>query len=401
MRIIGLGVKHGCHPIKAPVQADPDDGCVTAVHNRIFRPRPVPLGGARNRALSSGFAEKSHRYDAAYGEAGPMSVSPEFSTGAPAALSAFLRGVERRGAVLAELQTGDAASGDAALAMAMRRFRAEAEGLAMAEWPRRFWALLLAQPELLQRTRVAVPIEATDRLGELGGGPRAALLLRVAAGLSDEDAAQVLGVSLPTYRMALQRALPRHEDGRADASSWQPLREQIHRRIKTLAPDRLVRLASMREAVLRGEGAPKTGANAARDAAAPRPRWLMPVLWALLALCVLALVATFQPWGALRSGAAPGQVHVEPLPEAEAPAAHYDTRTALIAHRDFALLADPQGEAAAHDLPFNSWLAAQQAAGIEQPTPPADVPQDEALPPTPAPDPAGIGETGAETADAP
>lgn len=331
-----------------------------------------------------------------------MSVSPEFSTGAPAALSAFLRGVERRGAVLAELQTGDAASGDAALALAMRRFRAEAEGVPMAEWPRRFWALLLAQPQLLQRTRVAVPIEATDRLGELGGGPRAALLLRVAAGLSDEDAAQVLGVSLPTYRLALQRALPRHEDGRADTSSWQPLREQIHRRIKTLAPDRLVRLAAMREAVLRGEGSSPQAADQAANGAAPRPRWLMPLLWGLLALCVLALIATFQPWGSLLGGgAAPGQVHVEPLPEAEAPAAHYDTQTALIAHRDFALLADPQGEAAAQDLPFNSWLAAQQAAGIEQPTPPADVPPDEALPPTPAPDPAGIGETETETADAP
>lgn len=330
-----------------------------------------------------------------------MSVSPEFSTGAPAALSAFLRGVERRGAVLAELQTGDAGSGDAALAMAMRRFRAEAEGLPMAEWPRRFWALLLAQPQLLQRTRVAVPIETTDRLGELGGGPRAALLLRVAAGLSDEDAAQVLGVSLPTYRLALQRALPRHEDGRADASSWQPLREQIHRRIKTLAPDRLVRLASMREAVLRGDGAASQAPMQAGNAPS-RPRWLMPLLWSLLVLCALALMATFQPWSSLPGGgAAPGQVHVEPLPEAEAPGAHYDTRTALIAHRDFALLADPQGEAAAHDLPFNSWLAAQQAAGIEQPTPPADVPQDEALPPTPAPDPAGIGETEAETADAP
>lgn len=318
----------------------------------------------------------------------------------PPALSAFLRGVERRGAVLAELQAGDAAAGDAALTEAMRQFRPEAGSLPMADWPRRFWALLLAQPRLGQRTAVAVPIEATDRLGELGSGPRAALLLRVAAGLSEEEAAGVLGVSLAGYRLALQRALPHHADGRADPLAWQQLREQIHRRIKTLPPDRLVRLSSAREAVLRGDGAAASAEVASGTTA--RPRWLMPLLWGLLALCVLAMAATFLPFG---RGNVDGvgsnrRVDVEPLPEADSPASTYGDEAAMVTHRDFALLADPHGEAAAQDMDFNSWLAAQQAAGVTAPTPPPDIPMQEDVAPSPVTH--GIAaETQAETEDAP
>lgn len=329
-----------------------------------------------------------------------MSASSAFSRpGAAPALSAFLRGVERRGAVLAELQAGDATAGDAALAGAMRRFRDEAGDAPMASWPTRFWTLLLAQPQLQQRKEVAVAIEATDRLGELGSGPRAALLLRVAAGLSEEEAAEVLAVGLPAYRLALQRALPHHADGRADPLAWQQLREQIHRRIKTLPPDRLVRLSSAREDVLRGIG-PAVEA-APEPAAQDRPRWLVPLLWTLLVLCVLGLAATFWPWSAPGYGADPaGRVQVEPLPEPDSPASRYGEETASVTHRDFAMLADPATETAAKDLAFHSWLAAQQAAGIHVPTPPADVPVEENVAPSPMEH--GIAsETEAETADAP
>ncbi len=329
------------------------------------------------------------------------SASP--GPGAPPALSAFLRGVERRGAVLAELQAGDAAAGDAALAGAMRQFRDAAGSVPMAEWPQRFWALLLAQPQLQQRTAVAVAIEATDRLGELGGGPRAALLLRVAAGLSEEEAAGVLAVGLPSYRLALQRALPHHADGRADPVAWQQMREQIHRRIKTLPPDRLVRLSSAREAVLRGVG--PTVPTSEALAAPKRPRWVLPLLWALLAICALGLAATFWPWGTSLDGTgASGRVEVEPLPEADSPAARYDEQVAIVAHRDFAQLADPRAEAAMQDLEFHSWLAAQQAAGVHVPTPPADTPVEESVAPSPT-QPGIASETGTEaeteTTDAP
>lgn len=303
---------------------------------------------------------------------------------------------------MAELQAGDATAGDAALAEAMRAFRSDAESTPMAAWPQRFWTLLLSQPHLRQRTEVALAIEATDRLGELGSGPRAALLLRVAAGLSDEEAAEVLGVPDPSYRLALQRALPHHPDGRADPAAWQQLREQIHRRIKTLPPDRLVRLSSAREAALRGQAQATSAPDGPAAVSRSRRRWLLPVLWALLVLCTLALAATFWPWGSGGIGSyAPSRVQVQPLPDEEAPASRYGDELAVVTHRDFALLADPQGEADAGDLEFRSWFAAQQAAGVERPAPPLDQPGQEAIQPSPVPADNGVGETETETSDAP
>ncbi|KIQ97686.1 hypothetical protein TI01_0766 [Lysobacter sp. A03] len=287
---------------------------------------------------------------------------------APAALAAFLRGVERRGAVLAELQCGDATTGDAALAAAMRQFRQEAGATVMDDWPRQFWAVLLAQPALKQRTPVAIAVDATDRLGELGSGPRAALLLRLAAGLDEAGAAAVLGVRTQTYRLALQRGLPHHPDGRADPHAWQALREQVHRRIKTLPGGRLDRLATAREAALSG-GSTATAAASSIDrssAIRARPAWLMPLLWTLLALCVLAMALTFlpssgNPGGAARAVDASGALDEQP------PASRYSEEAAAVMHRDFDLLADPQGVAAAVDLPFHAWLAAhsEQLSSVE------------------------------------
>lgn len=278
---------------------------------------------------------------------------------APAALAAFLRGVERRGAVLAELQCGDADAGDAALARAMRRFRGEAGALAMGAWPRRFWALLLADPALRRHHAVVLELDATDRLAELGSGPRAALLLRLAAGLEDADAAAVLGIAEPGYRLALQRALPHHRDGRADPQAWRRLGEQVHRRIKTLPPPRLVRLSRAREAALAGASDPVDAASPAPGFVRSRPRWLLPLLWTLLVLCAAAFAATFW-WrtAALLDGPGPGQAWQRELPVAD-PASRYGLDAALVSHRDFELLADPQALAAAEQLGFHSWLAAQ------------------------------------------
>ncbi len=277
---------------------------------------------------------------------------------APAALAAFLRGIERRGAVLAELQCGDVGNGDVALAAAMRGFRAAAAALPMADWPATFWTRLLAQPQLRHRTPLALPLDATDNLAELGSGPRAALLLRLAAGLGEADAAAVLGVAEPTYRLALRRALPHRSDGSADSEAWQRLRDQVHHRIKTLPPGRLLRLARAREAALLGE--PVAPVQRDQEAVGAAPRWLLPVLWTLLTLCVGALAATF--W---RSGPEPWsvedmRVRRRALPPAEAPASGYGREAGLIAHRDFALLTDPMAEANTRDLDFYSWLAAQQ-----------------------------------------
>lgn len=278
------------------------------------------------------------------------------------ALAAFLRGIERRGAVLAELQAGDADAGDAALATAMRQFRDEAGALPMGEWPQRFWSTLLGQPQLRRRVPVALPLDATDRLDELGSGPRAALLLRLAAGLEEDAAAAVLGIERASYRLALQRALPRDAGDRADPRRWEQLREQVHRRIKTLPPQRLARLTAARETALRASaGTVPPQPRMARVPRAPtgRPRWLLPLLWSLLGLCAAGFAATF--WWPLvphYRGVEPGHVRQQSLPE-EAPAARYSRAAALVSHRDFELLADPAGEAQAQSLAFHSWLLAR------------------------------------------
>ncbi len=279
---------------------------------------------------------------------------------APPALAAFLRGVERRGAVLGELQCGDASTGDAALATAMREFRAEAGRLPMDQWPRRFWSLLLTQPGLREHPPLAMELDATDCLASLGDGPRAALLLRLAAGLEPAEAAAVLGIAEPTYQLAVQRALPRHADGRADPQAWQRLGDQVRRRIKTLPPPRLVRLGRNREAALAGmAGNGETGVPARAVANRRSPGWLPVVLWALLGLCVLAFAATFWPDTARwLDGSARGTPGQSELP-AEAPASRYGAEAGLVSHRDFALLADPQGLAESEQLAFNSWLVDQ------------------------------------------
>jgi len=289
---------------------------------------------------------------------------PRAGATAPAALAAFLRGVERRGAVLAELQAGDANAGDAALATAMLRFREGAALQPMAEWSQRFWSLLLAQPPLRQRVPVAIALDATDRLADLGQGPRAALLLRLAAGLPEDEAAAVLGIAEPSYRLALQRALPHKPDGSADPQAWQQLREQVHRRIKTLPPDRLVRLSRAREAALAGTAA-TAAAAVTRSPTAKRPRWLLPVLWIGVVACVVTLALTFWwPFGSAFNellGADDRRVHISPLPAADAPALRYSRDAGLVTHRDFALLSDEAGERLARELDFYSWLAAQDA----------------------------------------
>ncbi|HEU4812728.1 MAG TPA: DUF3106 domain-containing protein [Xanthomonadaceae bacterium] len=289
--------------------------------------------------------------------ADPHAAPPDRAPGAnpaavPAALSAFLRGIERRGAVLAELQCGDPVAGDAALAAAMRAFRTVGPGEPMARWPLRFWALLLATPQLRRPFPGARGDEDALWLTQLTPGPRAAILLRLAAGLDEGDAAHALAIARPVYRRALRRALPRREDGRADPAAWLRLRAHVHRRIKTLPNDRLSVLARLREDAL-------TGRHFVPPAAVPpaHPRWVGTALRAGVAACAFLFVASFFPWWRLG-----GELRKEALP-IEAPAARFDEQTALLTHRDFALLADPEGAALAEDLAFLSWLSTQPEVG--------------------------------------
>src|SRR4249919_145721 len=227
-------------------------------------------------------------------ESDPMSPATlSESAAAPAALAAFLRGVERRGAVFAELQCGDAGCGDAALAAAMRAFREGAAANPINDWPCRFWTLLLVAPVLRRPAPEAAWPDALSGLARLGTGPRAALLLRLVAGLHETQAAAALGVAPPTYRLALQRALPRHANGSPDEGAWHALAEATQLAIRQLPPTRLARLAEVREAALQHRRPPASMGRRRPAAAGSRPRWLLPALWAGVAACAMAFVASF------------------------------------------------------------------------------------------------------------
>lgn len=278
----------------------------------------------------------------------------------PAALPAFLRGVERRAAVLAELQCGDAMAGDAAVAAAMRAFQAGAGRLPLAQWPLRFWTLLLATPQLRRTAPVANRDAEWHGLAALGNGARAALLLRLAAGLDAQTAAAALAVAPARYQQALADALSRH--GADGPEAMQRLEDVLQQRLRQLPASRLVQLAQLRERALLGTPEP-----APRRATGRPARWLLPLRLGV-AVCAVALAATFL-WPALLSsgfgarlrGGANAPTRSEALPPAEAPAARFDADFAAITHRDFVLLADPEGLRQAQALPLLAWYAAELA----------------------------------------
>src|SRR5690606_9991003 len=233
---------------------------------------------------------------------------------AHAALTAFLRGVERRGAVLAHWQGGNAGAGDAALAATLRDFQAVAAATAFAPWPRRFWAMLLAAPQPRDRSGEADP-GLPPAVAALGTGPRAVLLLRLVAGLAEADAAAVLGIGRSSYRLALQRALPRREDGSPDTAAWQALSAAAREAVRTVPEERLARIRMLRD----GARLPAATPGRARGPG-QRRGWLWPATLLAVAAVAAALAATW--WGPWLPPAAPGPgngIRSEPLPAADPP----------------------------------------------------------------------------------
>lgn len=290
---------------------------------------------------------------------------------APAALTAFLRGVERRGALFAELLAGDAATGDELLAQAMRAFRGEAARVPFTGWPARFWQCLLGVPALRQAPAATAWPDAFAFLADIGRGPRAALLLRLVAGLSEADAAAALGIARPTYRLALQRALPHRADGEPDAEAWRALADAAQDATRTLAPERMARIAREREAAVAGERRPAAEPKpVATDTQPVRPRWVWPATGVVI-VATLAALATTVPWPHAAGDDGEPRIRAEALPPASAPAATYDDAARVLTHPDFDLLLDAQPESAAADPAFHAWLAAEAAgeAGAAEPLP--------------------------------
>lgn len=309
---------------------------------------------------------------------------------APAALAAFLRGVERRGALFAQLQCGDAEHGDAALATAMRAFAGQAPSQPMADWPRGFWQKMMASPALHRPPAGASWPGAVAHLATLAPEDRQALLTRLAAGLPEDEAVEVLGLDMTRYRAALAAACPTDAAGQPDAAGWRALAEAIQQQMRDLSLERLARLARLREAALKPEAPvsrlprPEMQAPATRIpavAATPvRGRWRRWAVVATVLACAGGLAVTFfDPWGMFgrtgdsledvgRTGlglAEEPDIEQEALPPAEAPAATMAADQVLALHPDLDLLLDPESETLSNDAAFHAWYL----AGTRQPLP--------------------------------
>lgn len=304
-------------------------------------------------------------------EAGLLTpLAPVPPPGAPPALSAFLRGVGTRALLFSDLQAGEGAPADAALAEAVRRFVAEAEALPMSRWPARFWRQVLAA---LPRAGAGAALPAWrgfDRLPPPGSGARASLLLALVAGLDEEDGGGALGVDAATWRLALRRAAPHDADGRFDEAGWRALATAARDAQRAMPGARLQGWMRACDAALAVRDARPTLDGATAGVAGRRR--VVRVLWGAVAACALAFAATFLPWSAWRDGAggpdagAPEHAPGVALGAAAAPRARYDDAFALRHHPDLALLlADADARLQAFEL--SSWYAARLAA--EAPSP--------------------------------
>ena len=170
------------------------------------------------------------------------------TAGVPVALSAFLRGVERRAFIYLWLQGGDPVAAERALAAAIRAFPGPAARMPMAEWPDRFWKLLLALP--LDPAGGWPP--ALDFLAAMRPQPRRALLLRQVAGLEEDAAAAVMGVEPAGYQQVLAEACPRDASGAPDAAGWRRQAEAIQQAGRELDASQLLRLAQRLHAAAAG-----------------------------------------------------------------------------------------------------------------------------------------------------
>ena len=299
-----------------------------------------------------------------------MAAPAPSPTAAANALSAFLKGVERRALVVAELQAGDSAVADRAVAVAMRAFTQSAAHLPMADWPLRFWGLLCGTPQLRQPSAGQWP-PSVAHLQSLAAAERLALLLRIGAGLDEQTAPLVLGQDAARYRQALAAACPLDARGEPDAGAWRALAEQVQLQVRELPADRLQPLQRLygSSEVARPAAplaAPPPRQKPARRPRRQRPRWSWRT-WLLLCLplLLLAVVAAWW-WQGRAADSAPvpaaegmlgdiGPVQVEALPAGDGPEAvpavdnHADEDAAMLADPDLAL---------AVDADFYAWHAA-------------------------------------------
>lgn len=210
-----------------------------------------------------------------------MSSSPTLDTAvaATSAIATFLRGVERRAAVLTELQCGDVEHADRALSSAFEAFLDAARETPQVQWPLVFWSSLLQNPTL--NAEPLAPFWNGDfaPLARLDFGTRAVLLLRVVAGLDDALAAAVFGVDPAEFKQALQRGLPKRADGTLDGEAWLAMNDEARYVLKQMPAERVAAIARLRDAAIAAKAAETTARPAVRSPLpVPKGGWLGKLL---------------------------------------------------------------------------------------------------------------------------
>lgn len=276
----------------------------------------------------------------------------------PAAVAAFLRGLERRARLLAQVQAGDPASAARALDVTARVFNADAGQWPLAQWPRQYWRLLLSVPAMRQPG--TAPVSLLPGIARLAPTPRAAILLHLVAGLDDADAAAALGIAIDAYQARIRDALPRDALGQPDVDVWRAWRAASQR-----ALDALPEAAAVAGTATPADATPDTPRirrGDDHDRRRRRLRWL----WLGVVLCAAALVATFllHPRGRALLDEWRNPVHVTPLPPADAPQARFDAGDPAL-HPDLALLQAPADLRLGRELPLLAWLAAENATAAQ------------------------------------
>jgi hypothetical protein len=317
------------------------------------------------------------------------------STTAAGALSAFLRGVERRALIVAELQCGDPTIAEQALVAVMRAFAGIASDVPMAQWPDRFWILLAHRTPIRVPAAGGVWSPGLAHLPTLSPPARLALLLRIGGGLDEAAAAQILDMPVAEYQQALAEACPRDAHGQPDAAGWRTLAEQVQQRLRDLPAARLQRLHQPAPAPAPGKDATSWRAPAAPDAgarrSAARGRSRRPLWRGLLILVVTTgvLLGGAAWWKHQRQAPDPAAsvpdgavstdnpVTVEALSDDDVPVAA--PADPVHAASDAAMLADPE-LTLARDADLYAWFAAG-----------GPVPVDESQPQPSRPEPATAG----------
>ena len=296
---------------------------------------------------------------------------------APAAVTAFLRGCERRARLFLHWFGCDAPAAEAIQARTADSFALAADQTPVRDWQQLYWRHLLGSAGL----RAVADDVAIPGLGRLGRGPRAAVLLRLVAGLDDEVAAQVLGIASGTYRMALRHGLPRLHDGRLDEETWRVLQQRVQQQLQQDATGSGPLHAAAGPQRLPAHPQRRRPHSTPGDPAARPARWRLPAMLAIMLLTALALTATFfiaEPQPAHLSPTEgrllEAEIQLEPLRGLADAGGRYDEAFALATEPDLELLLDAPPPQRLHALAFDAWHAAELA----EPQP--DMPAIEPLP---------------------